>query len=142
MSFLLTNLIIFLAHYILVNRFKIENLSGKFVCVFILSAAQIVLTELLLGISRQLYLHNLILLNFSISLTITYAVFKRSDNHFYEILKRDLTTLRHGLKSIACPPNIFLILLTIVITTWFILASSLLPPRGVDDFDLSLSAYL
>jgi len=132
MLFLLINLLIILSYYLLVTRVSIERLSGKFVCVFLLSAAQIILTITLLGHIQRLYLSYLVVLNVTLAAGVSWLSICGYKDDLSLSIRQDWRVFRLGVKAIVSPENIFMILLMLFVSVWFCLAAHLLPPRGVD----------
>ncbi len=137
MLFIFINALILFAHYLFLSRFKFEHLSGKLTAILLLWALQIVLSEIILGSLNQLYFPKLFLLNLVISSFIILR-FRPPNKYLTTTFKNDWDDIREAWQEIKSPSNLFLILLLVFVSWWFILASLLLPPRGVDDLGYHL----
>lgn len=137
--FFVTNLLIFLSFYLLLINKKLTSISEKLVATVLLTTAQIILSELVLGILEILTVNYLILLNTAIALIIIFIVFRKQRN-VKAYLTDDYISLKNNLKSINSPYIIFLFLLLSLVSFWLFLSAILLPPRGIDDLTYHLPA--
>ena len=137
--FFVTNLLIFLSFYLLLINKKLTSISEKLVATVLLTTAQIILSELVLGTLEILTVNYLILLNTAIALIIIFVVFRKQRN-IKAYLTDDYISLKSNLKSINSPYIIFLFLLLSLVSFWLFLSAILLPPRGIDDLTYHLPA--
>lgn len=138
MAFLLINFVIFLSSYGVVSRREIESLSGKIIGIGILSCAQIVFTQLVLGAVGFLYPSTLVFSNLLISAIIFVINFRHNPRDFFVTLKQDCERFVVGLRGVLSPANFFLAQLAVLMSLWFVIAAYWLPPRGVDDLGYHL----
>jgi len=132
---LLITFFIFFSYYLLVLTLKVEHLSGRLVFTGILSFAQIILTQLILGILALLYLPLVIILNLSISIFILIYSSKKEKN--YLKFKEDLVILRN-IRPLWHWENIAIVLLSVFVCLWILSSTYFFPPRGVDDLGYHL----
>ena len=133
------SVIILLSHYLLTIKLKIDSLNEKLVYIGTLACAQIIISQILLGIGHALYLPLVILFNVMISATITGFSVKGAWTSTIQTIKNDIAAFWAQLKDILFAPNIVMLALAAFLTLWYVLASVLLPPRVVDDLSYHLT---
>ena len=129
-KFLLMNLIVGITSFLVVYKlFRIRNFIDSLILLFLSFFAQIISTQLLLGIFGALYLRNVMLLNFAILLLI--AVFtKERGSSFSFIGVKD--SLRHSLESKITSFGVSLVLGFVIVKLFFNLIN---PPFGWDSLN-------
>ncbi|MBF0318940.1 MAG: glycosyltransferase family 39 protein [Nitrospirae bacterium] len=113
--------------------------AGSAVVVYtaLLFYAQVVLTELSLGVAGLLYAGHLLALNLLISTIVIILTWLRHR----DIARRvgpDLKYAIGALREIMCWENAALIVLALMVSIWMAAAGYLLPPRGIDDLHYHL----
>lgn len=132
---LLITFLVFFSYYLFVLTLKVKHLSGRLVSVGILSFAQIILTQLILGISALLYLPLLIILNLSISVSI--LIYSLKKEKVYLKFKEELIILRDS-GFLGHWENIAILLLSSFVCLWVLASTYFFSPRGVDDLGYHL----
>ncbi|MEK6727074.1 MAG: hypothetical protein AABY28_00155, partial [Candidatus Omnitrophota bacterium] len=124
------NLIVGITSFLVVYKlFRIRNFIDSLILLFLSFFAQIISTQLLLGIFGALYLRNVMLLNFAILLLI--AVFtKERGSSFSFIGVKD--SLRHSLESKITSFGVSLVLGFVIVKLFFNLIN---PPFGWDSLN-------
>ncbi len=138
MLFLITNLLIFTSHYILITKSGIRRVSEKIVITVLMGTAQIVISEIILGIFGNLSLGVLVILNLIISFVLISFVLYKFNSDIIKALRRDLDGLIDSINTFNTPYIFVLGILLIMVSLWIVLSSFLLPPRGFDDLSYHL----
>src|SRR3989338_264594 len=136
----ITTFLVFLSYYSLFSSLKIKGLADKFVLIVLWASAQIIFTELMLGTFGWLYPVTLASINITLSSALLIWA-KRRDVLILDVLVEDGKKFtKDCVPIITWQPNALLLALSGLITVWFVIASFLLPPRGVDDLGYHLPA--
>lgn len=98
-----------------------------------MSCAQIITTELLLGLFHNLHLSYLIIINLVIAFLLLLTGYLKSKCSFLPILKSDIVCLRQSLAGAKDVYTVSLGILVFLTYAWIFTASYYLPPRGIDD---------
>ena len=136
MELLLITSFMGIAQYYFAGTLKFEHLSGRLVCVGVLVSAQIIVTELILGIFGFLYAPLLILVNSLLSLGL--IVYSAKQKSLRDLFIEDIKIIQERKKAIWAWENVALMVLGLFVTVWFFFAAYFLPPRGVDDLGYHL----
>ena len=139
MLFLITNLVIFTSYYLLITKSGIRRVSEKIVITVLMGTAQIVISEIILGIFGNLSLGVLVILNLIISFVLTSFVLYKFNSDIIKALRRDLDGLIDSINTFNTPYIFVLGILLIMVSLWIVLSSFLLPPRGFDDLTYHLT---
>ena len=131
------DILIFFACYIFLTFTRIKSVSHKLIASVLLFTAQVILSELLLGIFGILSPAKLLILNSLISSSLIVFCFINNKN-IYSQLKTDLGIALGFLSHVKSPYVIFLLILIVLMSLWLLLASLMLPPRGFDDLTYHL----
>jgi len=127
MLFLSVSSIIFLTYFLLASRLGIRPLHQKLVLAGIFGCAQIILTELVLGLLGWLYLRDLILLNLAVSLAAGLCPsVENTDQDIYA-------------EKAFSPENRVLFILMIFVAFWTAVRIYFLPPRFFDELTYHLT---
>ena len=127
------SLLIFFSYYYLLSIFFLESKSSKILLTFVMSSAQIVMTELLLGLSHNLYLSHLIVLNLLIVFLLVPTGYLQRKYSFLSVLKTDIISTRESFSAAKDVYTISLGILVLLTYAWILIAAYYLPPRGIDD---------
>lgn len=100
---------------------------------FVLSCAQIIMTQLLLGLFHNLYIPYLIIVNLLIVFLLILIGYRLKKYSFQTVLKTDIICLRYSLAAAKDAFTVSLGFLVVVTYAWIFTASYYLPPRGIDD---------
>ncbi len=104
---------------------------------FLLLSAQVILTELILGLAHVLHAQALITVNLSISM----AVLILAKPHKIHIdFASIFSSLKELEKDLCRWHNIFLLVLFLFLLAWLMISILLMPPRGIDDLTCHLPA--
>ena len=95
----LTTLIILLGHHSLSSRLRIPHPHEKLVFIGFAACAQIIMTELILGLLHVLYLPALVGINWAIAFVLVAGRFSEN-NDYSKLIKADITKLKNGLKNV------------------------------------------
>lgn len=120
------------SHYLLLRGLGIGSGSSKAVYTGLMFYAQVVLTELSLGIAGQLYRGNLIAVNLVVSTMIFILTWMRH-KHGVTDIRASIRNAASALKAIMCWENAVILILTLIVIIWMVAAGYFLPPRGIDD---------
>ena len=131
MEFVFVNFVMFFSFYLFTERIKIGSFGERILACGLLWMAQIILTELWLGVASLLYLNLLIGLNLLISLSVLAYSFREVNPS--QLLKRDFRSIRRSLPLLFASENKILAGLGLLVMVWFVLAAYFLPPRGGAD---------
>jgi len=98
-----------------------------------MSCAQIVLTELALGLAHQLHLSYLIVANLLLAGIALLAACRRGTPPLLSVLRDDITRCKLAMSAAWDPYTIILGILTVLTYGWITISAYYLPPRGIDD---------
>ncbi|NIT13249.1 MAG: hypothetical protein GTN99_03100, partial [Candidatus Dadabacteria bacterium] len=135
--FLLTTIVIFTSFYLLLTYVKLIPVSEKLISAVVLTSAQIIAVEILLGTAGMLSLVYIVPINLILSVALFSFVFYRQRNVVYHFLN-DFYVLFNFIKALKSPYILFLFALLIFVCIWLFFAAVLLPPRGIDDLTYHL----
>ena len=130
---LLVSLAIFISFYLFLSLRGVGTVLYAFLTASVLTCAQIILSELFLGLIHQLYLSGLIFLNLSLAAIVMAAGrrFRRRD--IAAPLAEALTGAR-TIAGAAMDGHVKVLgLLAAATYAWVLTAAYFLPPRGIDD---------
>jgi hypothetical protein len=130
---LFVTILIMVSYYRLFSCVSDTTVSNKLLHSFLMTCAQILITELILGLIGWLYVSSLTLLNVSASSLVLIYSQRRCKSGLLETIKRNITTARITLLSALDVCNIALLVLVTFAYAWLIIAAYYLPLRGVDD---------
>jgi len=131
------DILVFFACYIFLTFIRIKSVSDKLISAVLLFSAQIILSEMLLGILGILTPAKLLILNSLISIfLISFCLAKYKD--LVTRLHTDVKIFRGFLNDINSPYITFLLVVILLVSIWLLLASVILPPRGFDDLTYHL----
>ncbi len=126
--------VIFLSYYILTVKFKINRLSERLMYAGLFSCAQIIATQLYLGIAGLLYPPLLAAVNLTIAVAV---ILYGMDGRSLHSIRSSWVSLRNTLS----PESIFLLILSFFTVLWLVLAAHFLPAgRTADDMAYHLPA--
>jgi dolichyl-phosphate-mannose-protein mannosyltransferase len=133
MACLFITLIIYFSYYYLFSVSCSESTLRKILLSLVMCCAQIIISELLLGLFGYLYLANLIIANLLIVFSVLLTGHRFSKSSFCSVLKDDMNILMKSLEESKNIYNISLGALVLLTYSWILTASYYLPPRGIDD---------
>lgn len=133
MTCLAFTLLIFLSHYYLLSKLFSEMTSRRILLSFMLACAQIVMTQLVLGLSHHLYLSYLVGINTVIAVSLFAIGYFKGKHTFMSGLRADVECLRESLSNALDLYTTCLGILVLLTYGWILAASYYLPPRGIDD---------
>lgn len=110
-----------------------ESVSRRILLLFVMSCAQIVMTELLLGLCHRLYDSYLLIANLLIALLIMLSGYSFRKQSFLAVIKTDIDGLRQAATESKDGYTVTLGILVLVTYSWILTAAYYLPPRGIDD---------
>ena len=125
-------LLIFLSHYFLFVQLGIREVHQKIIFAGLLTCAQVILTEMVLGLLGWLYLPYLVLVNGTITAMVFLYVYI-SDTKEIISFKNEAAVFFRGTKSALSPANAALLALAVFVCVWMAAVVYFLPPRGSDD---------
>jgi len=105
-----------------------------------MSCAQIITTELLLGLFNNLYISYLLMANLLLAFLIMLIGYRFRKQAFLPVLKYDINCLRQSLSAAKDVYTVTLGLLVLLTYGWVLIAAYYLPPRGIDDLVYHLPA--
>lgn len=132
---LFLTLLIFISYYYL---FSSETLVCKIMMAVVTTCAQIVLTELILGLLHNLFVSHLIIANCIISSAILMYAYKLHKSSILPVITKDLNYIRESITDSLDIHTLILGITVILTYTWILVAAYYLPPRGVDDLSYHL----
>jgi len=133
MTCLSMTVLVYSAYYYLLSKSFSETTSRKILLSFVLSCAQIIMTQLLLGLSHNLYLPYLIVINVVIAASLLLTGYMKGNDRFLPVLKTDLLCFRQSVAAARDAYTVCLGILAVLAYGWILTASYYLPPRGIDD---------
>ncbi len=141
MIFVILNLYILLAFYLFTKRKFAQPLSESILSICTLLIAQIVITQLILGVLG--FLTDIYLLIFNITISSVFIFLSR--NHIQNIqsfASHDYKIFSSLIRNSYTPYNLLLILMLTLTTLWIAAAAYLLPPRAIDDITYHLTTII
>ena len=137
MIFIFINFFIFYSYFIFLDSHQLKPLSRKIVGSFLLLSAQIILTELILGLAHALYPQTLIIFNIIVS-SVVFAIAKphKISIHWAHVFN----VFKELWSELAKWNNAILLVLFLFLLSWLMISIGLMPPRGIDDLTCHLPA--
>lgn len=129
---LLTSLIL-ISYYLIFTSYSSGTILDKVLLSSVMTTAQIVLTELLLGLLAILYSHYLVAINISIALIISLISYSHFKHRLSSSILSDINTSFSNLKTSLDGYNAILGMLVLSVYGWIVLSAYYLPIRGIDD---------
>lgn len=133
MTCLAVTALIYIAYYYLFSTASRATTSRNLLSAFVMSCAQVVMTELLLGLWHLLQLPFLIMANVALAGLVLLLARRRSPISLRATLKADIIGCRRSLAEAADIFTISIGVLVILTYGWIAAAAYYLPPRGIDD---------
>lgn len=133
MTCLVVTALIYISYYYLFAAASTAATSRKLLSAFVMSCAQIVMTELLLGLGHQLHLAYLVMTNVAIASLVFLLAKHRGPHTLSAVLKSDISNCRRSLADAGDIYTIGIGVLVILTYGWVAVAAYYLPPRGIDD---------
>ncbi|NVO00751.1 MAG: glycosyltransferase family 39 protein [Geobacteraceae bacterium] len=133
MTCLFITALLYFSYYYLFSTTLAELLSRKILLSVVMSCAQIVMTELLLGICNNLHVSYLLGINLLIAFLIILSGYRLSKQPFLATVKNDFYCLRRSWVESKDFYTVTLGILALATYTWIFAVSYYLPPRGIDD---------
>lgn len=131
---LLLTTLIWISFYLLVSACVTgTGLSQKILLTFLFTSAQIIATELLLGLAGSLYASALAVVNCLLAAMALCYSLRKSDIKVSEIIRSDFGGMKASLFRLLNCHNVLLFMLIVPAYAWILLAAYHLPLRGVDD---------
>ncbi len=140
MGCLFVTLAIFSSYYVLFSSPRTESVLHRLLSSSVLTCAQIILTELVLGLVHQLYLFPVIIVNLSISGLVVMMGRRSVRNDGSPFLRKDLLRGMDAVRASLDVPAAVLGSIVLLAYAWVLVASYYLPPRGIDDLAYHLPA--
>jgi hypothetical protein len=137
---LVTTLAIYLSYHHALPMRDGDGVVHGVLSALLLTCAQIVLTELALGLAHGLYLSLLIIVNLSIAASMVSAARRLGAGPLSVCLRGDALRIKTGMAAALDIPAIVLGMLALLTYGWILTAAYVLPPRGVDDLAYHLPA--
>jgi hypothetical protein len=133
MACLAVTALIFIAYYYLFATASPTTPSRNLLSAFVMGCAQVVMTELLLGLGQLLQLSYLIVTNVALAGLVLLFARRRGTISIVSMLKADISICRRALADSADIFTISIGILVILTYGWISAAAYYLPPRGIDD---------
>ena len=133
LAFVAVNLFVFMAWQICISSLRQYSLAETLVFAGLLTAAQIISSQLALGIVGVLDIAMLLPLMLGISVIVLGATILMRRRELLAQFGTDAARLADAARLVRDPFNAALLLLLLFVTIWFSVAAWLLPPRGIDD---------
>ncbi len=128
------------SYFWLLSSHRPEGVLYKVLASSVLTSAQIILSELFLGLFHQLYLSSLIIVNMSIAAVVLVMGRQRMRNSGSKSLQNDVLMIKEAARVALDGPAIALGMLAALTYGWILAAAYFLPPRGLDDLTYHLSS--
>ncbi len=129
----LLTILIALSYYSLLSSLSSESVLNKVIMSSVITCAQIILSELILGLSHNLCLQYIVVLNVTISIFIILISLTPGNNILLTTIKYDINNLLINARKSLDAYNIILGLLVFLAYGWILMSSYYLPIRGIDD---------
>ncbi len=136
---LFITLLIFSSHYVLLAPVVRGSILSRTLAAALLTCAQIILSELFLGLFGLLYLSVVVLVNLLLVILVLLLLSRRAGGASWS-LQNDTLQVKEGLRSALNGPALLLGTLAILTYGWILAAAYYLPPRGIDDLCYHLPA--
>lgn len=133
MACLTMTVLVYSSYYYLLSKLFSETTYRKILLSFLLSCAQIIMTQLVLGVSHNLYLSHLVGINTLMALSLLLTGYLKGSEGFLPVLKADILCVRESLAAARDAYTVSLGVLALLTYGWIFIASYYLPPRGIDD---------
>lgn len=133
MACLLLTILIMCSYFYLISCLPDRTMANKVLPSFLMTCAQIVITELILGLTGLLHVSILIILNTAISLAVLISGYRRSRTGVFATIRQDIMIAKESFSEAMDITNIALLVLVILSYSWVVIAAYYLPLRGVDD---------
>jgi Dolichyl-phosphate-mannose-protein mannosyltransferase len=140
MACLLLTILIMASYYCLISCRPEKTISNKILQIFLLTCTQIIVTELILGLTGWLYVSSLAIINIAVSSLVLVYSHSRSKTGLQKTIKHDVAIATDTICKVMDVYNIALLVLVILSYSWVIIAAYYLPLRGVDDLSYHLPA--
>lgn len=121
------------AYYYVLSVTIRETTVRRILLASVACCAQIIMTELLLGVGHMLYLSSVVMMNLLITLLLLMAGYRFRKRPFGPVLQADLTRFNCFWAAAGDGYTIILGILLLATYSWVFVASYYLPPRGMDD---------
>ncbi len=138
---LFTTLAIFSAYFSALSLRQPVSTLYNFLSASVLTCAQIILTELVLGLSHQLYLSSLVVVNLSLAGLVLVRA-SRKGAAGARPLRESVARIQEATRAAFDRYSIILGILALSAYGWILAAAYFLPPRGIDDNVYHLPAIL
>lgn len=133
MTCLLVTLLIYFAYYYIFSTASSEIISRKILLSFVMCCAQIIMTELILGLCHNLYISSLIIANLVIAFLLLLSGYRLRKQSFLAAVKTDIDCLKQAATEAKDVYTVTLGILVLATYVWILIAAYYLPPRGIDD---------
>jgi hypothetical protein len=130
---------IFFAHYYFLSSLRPSGVLYKLLAASVLTCAQIILTELSLGLFNLLYLSFVVIMNLSIA-ALVLSLGRRSGLGSRARLQDDVVCAKEAVRTAFDGYSIVLGALVVLLYGWILVAAYYLPARGIDDIAYHLPA--
>jgi hypothetical protein len=135
---ILTTLTIYLSYHYALSLRAWEGALSRVLAASLLTCAQIILTELSLGLMHGLYLSVLLIANLTISAAVVIAARRRGAGSMTALLRDDALRIRTAVVFALDIPISILLVVAALTYGWILAAAYFLPPRGLDDLTYHL----
>jgi len=126
-------LLILLSYYLLFIRLGFRTFHQKVIMAVFFTCAQIIMTQLYLGLSGLLYFEILILVNGLLILVMIFIGKYVLKIQNIVSLKKELSLIGKGILNVLNPANVILLSLAGYVLVWMGVCAYFLPPRWSDD---------
>jgi hypothetical protein len=126
-------LLMYAAYYYLVSVTAHETTVRKVLLAAVACCGQIIMTELLLGVGRVLFLSSVVAVNLLLALLVLSIGYRLRKQAFLPALQADLASLRCFWSAAGDGYTTTLGILLLLVYGWVFVAAWYLPPRGMDD---------
>jgi len=138
----LVTLLIVLSYYILFSFLGIESFLKRIIMSSLMLCAQIVLSELFLGLMDMLYAGYIIALNAIVIFVMIFICFIYGKNKIIYVNKHVFRTIDYNIRRSFDIYNLILAVLFVLTYGWIVLCAYYLPARGIDDLSYHLPPIL
>lgn len=133
MTCLAITALIYGAYYCLFASSSSASTSRNLLLAFVMSCAQIVMTELGLGLGHHLQASFLLMINVLIAGLVLLVAHRRRTCSLPFLLKSTVASCRRSLSAAGDAYTVSLGILVILVYGWVVASAYYLPPRGIDD---------
>jgi Dolichyl-phosphate-mannose-protein mannosyltransferase len=130
---LLITCALFLSCYYFLTSIIAETPLRKILIACGMTCAQIILTELLLGLGKSLHVSYLVAANLLIAALLLFVGTRCKKNQVMPLVKSDIVRIGESFTSALDSPAVILGILLAMTYGWITVAAYYLPPRGIDD---------